>query len=168
MHPGKHIARAARELPIEIDSHGSPVSKPPAEWLVCFVPGLQKQWWHRFTHAKHKHVFALKTAGAGHWLLFEPWWTRIMVTALTRDEALKFLRWGARGSILRVTERIPGNGSQMRGWSNCSVLISFLLGRSYWTWTPHGLYQRLSAEEGVEPVELADVLEEKRIARLAA
>ncbi|MBN9617576.1 MAG: TetR/AcrR family transcriptional regulator C-terminal domain-containing protein [Acidobacteriales bacterium] len=86
-----------------------------------------------------------------------------MVTVLGMDEAVKFLRWGALGSILKVTERIPGDGSQARGWANCAVQISLMLGRSYWTWTPHGLYKRLSAEDGVEPVNLADFLEEKLI-----
>ena len=86
-----------------------------------------------------------------------------MVTALSMDEAMKFLRWGAVGSVLKVAERIPGDGSQSRGWANCAVLVSLMLGRSYWTWMPHGLYKRLSAENGVEPVELTDFLEEKLI-----
>jgi hypothetical protein len=161
LHLATHIAGIPAELTAEIDSNGSLVTKPPSEWLVCFVPGLQKEWWHRFIHPQHKHVFALKAVGDDHWLIFESWWTRIMVTVLNMDEALKFLRWGSAGSILRVTERIPGNGSQVRGWSNCSVLTSLMLGRSYWTWTPHGLYKRLSAENGVELVEVADFLEEK-------
>jgi hypothetical protein len=146
---------------IEIDRDGSPVSKQPTEWFVCFVPGLQRQWWHRFAHLKHKHVFAMKTVGNGQWILFEPWWTRIMVTTLGIDEAARFLRWGSAGTVLRVRERIPGNGNQWRGWSNCSVLTALVLGRSYWTWTPHGLYERLLAEDGVEPVELAPFLEAK-------
>jgi hypothetical protein len=98
-----------------------------------------------------------------HWVLFEPWWTRIMVTALTMDEALKFLRWGAVGSILKVEERIPGDGSQTRGWANCAVLISLMLGRSYWTWTPHGLYKRLSSEAGVQSIDLTEFLEKKLV-----
>ncbi|HEY2470508.1 MAG TPA: TetR/AcrR family transcriptional regulator C-terminal domain-containing protein [Terracidiphilus sp.] len=151
------------ELSIEVDHDGSPVSKRPSEWFVCFVPGLQKQWWHRFTHPRHKHVFALKMIGDHQWVIFEPWWNRIMVTALTVDEAVKFLRWGAAGSILKVTERIPGDGSQARGWANCAVQISLMLGRSYWTWTPHGLYKRLLAEDGVKSVDLANFLEEKLI-----
>ena len=84
-----------------------------------------------------------------------------MVTVLDLDEAVKFLRWGALGTILKVTERIPGNGSQARGWANCAVLTSLMLGRSYWTWTPHGLYRRLAAENGVKQIELTDFLEEK-------
>src|SRR3569833_2900480 len=70
------------DLVVEVDEDGSPVSKRPAEWLVCFVPGLQKQWWHRFSHPMHKHVFALRMVNDNEWLLFEPWWTRIMVTTL--------------------------------------------------------------------------------------
>jgi hypothetical protein len=149
------------DLAIEIDRNDSPVSKPPAEWLVCFVPGLKKQWWHGITHPRHKHVFAIKMVGDDQWVIVEPWWTRIMITTLRTDEAVKFLRWGAAGSILQVKERIPGNGSQARGWANCVVLISLMLGRSYWTWTPHGFYKRLSAEDGVELVELDSFLEKK-------
>lgn len=158
-----HIPNLQSELAIEIDHNGSPVGKGPAEWFVCFVPGLQKQWWHRFANRRHQHVFALKVDGDDQWIIFEPWWTRIMVTTLAIDQATRFLRWGALGHILKVTERIPGNGSQSRGWSNCSVLTSLMLGRSYWTWTPHGLYQRLLAEDGVEQVELAQFLETKLI-----
>ena len=139
---------------IETDANGSPLAIPPANWLICFVPGLQRQWWHRFADARHKHVFALRSLGDGTWLLVEPWWTRMMVNVLTLDEAVKFLRWGAMGDILRVRESIPGRGSQFRGWANCSVLVSFLLGRSYWTWTPNGLYQKLLAEPDVEPIDL--------------
>ncbi|UWZ84371.1 TetR/AcrR family transcriptional regulator C-terminal domain-containing protein [Occallatibacter riparius] len=147
------------ESATEVDVHGSPVSTRPSEWFVCFVPGLQRQWWHRFTHPKHKHVFALKTVGEGQWVIYEPWWNRIMVTGLWIDEAVKFLRWGATGSILRVREQIPGDGSQARGWANCAVQISLMLGRPYWCWTPHGLYRRLAAECGVERVDLTEFLE---------
>lgn len=143
---------------IEVDSVGSPVSVPAADWFVCFVPGLRKQWWHRFANAKHQHVFAIRRVHDARWLLVEPWWTRMLVSVLTLDEALKFLRWGATGDILQVREATPGRGNQAHGWSNCAVLIGFLLGRSYWTWTPHGLYRRLSAESGVRPVDLAQWL----------
>jgi hypothetical protein len=153
-------------LVIEIDHNGSPVSKRASEWFVCFVPGLQKQWWHRFANPRHQHVFALKMGDDDNFVIFESWWTRIMVTTLGIDEAVKFLRWGAAGSILRVTERIPGNGSQARGWANCAVLTSLMLGRSYWTWTPHGLYKRLLAENGVEPLDLTDFLEKKLISMM--
>jgi hypothetical protein len=153
-----HVDGLHHELAIEIDSVGSPVSVPAAEWFVCFVPGLQKQWWHRFTNAKHQHVFAIRMVDDGCWLLVEPWWTRMLVSVLTLDEALKFLRWGAAGDILRVREAVPGRGNQVRGWSNCAVLIAFLLGRQYRTWTPHGLYRRLVAERGAHPVDLAQWL----------
>jgi hypothetical protein len=140
---------------IETDANGSPLAIPPATWLICFVPGLRRQWWHRFADARHKHVFALRSLGNGTWLLVEPWWTRMMVNVLTLDEAVKFLRWGAMGDILMVRESIPGCGSQFRGWANCSVLVSFLLGRSYWTWTPSGLYRKLLAEPDVEAMDVA-------------
>ena len=143
---------------IEIDANGSPVSLGAAQWLVCFVPGLRRQWWHRFANRRHKHVFALRAIGDDGWLLVEPWWTRLMVNVLTHDEALKFLRWGAAGDILKVCEAIPGRGSQLRGWSNCSVLVSFLLGRSYWTWTPNGLYRRLACESDAESVDVPQFL----------
>ncbi len=154
-----HVAGVPDELAIEIDKDGSPVGLAPVEWLVCFVPGLQKQWWHRFTNAKHKHVFALHMVSANQWILFEPWWTRIMNSLLTLDEAVKFLRWGDVGSVLRVREAIPGNGSQARGWANCAVLVSLLLGRSYWTWTPHGLYRALKREAEVEEIDVSAFLE---------
>lgn len=155
-----HIAGVPDELAIEIDVNGSPITVSEASWFVCFVPGLQKQWWHRFTNAKHKHVFAMRMVDENTWILVEPWWTRLMVNVLTLDEAVKFLRWGSVGHILKVRESIPGKGSQARGWSNCAVLMSFLLGRSYWTWTPHGLYRRLVAEADATPIDLSVFLTE--------
>lgn len=155
-----HLPGVPDELAIEIDANGSPVTVEEADWFVCFVPGLQRQWWHRFTHPRHKHVFALRMVDDDTWLLVEPWWTRLMVNVLRVDEAIKFLRWGAAGDILRVRESIPGRGSQARGWSNCTVLVSFLLGRSYWTWTPHGLFRRLQADPSAMPVELSKFLRE--------
>jgi hypothetical protein len=153
-----HVEGVPDELAIEIDSDGSPVSFPAAQWFVCFVPGLQRQWWHRFAPAKYQHVFVMRMVGDDHWILVEPWWTRMLVSVLSLDEAVKFLRWGAAGNILQVREAIPGCGNQARGWSNCAVLTSFLLGRSYWTWTPRGLYRRLAAEPGARPVDLAQWL----------
>lgn len=144
----------------EIDANGSPVTIDEASWFVCFVPGLQRQWWHRFAHEQHRHVFAIRKVKDDTWLLVEPWWTRLMVNVLTFDEAVKFLRWGAAGHILEVAEAIPGRGSQARGWSNCAVLASFLLGRSYWTWTPHGLYRRLKADPDVKEIDLSLFLKE--------
>lgn len=151
-------ARVPDALAVEIDANGSPVTIDQASWFICFVPGLQKQWWHRFAHEQHRHVFAIRWVKDDTWLLVEPWWTRLMVNVLSFDEALKFLRWGATGHILEVAESIPGRGSQARGWSNCAVLASFLLGRAYWTWTPHGLYRRLLADPTVRPVELSEFL----------
>jgi hypothetical protein len=70
----------------------------------------------------------------------------MMVTILPPADAVRFLRWGATGDILRVREAVPGKASQLRGWSNCAVLSAFLLGRPSWTWTPHGLYRQLLRE----------------------
>lgn len=142
------------QLSIEIDANGSPVNVPASEWFVCFVSGLQKQWWHRFTNSRHQHVFAMRMLDDGCWIIVEPWWTRMLVSVLTLDEAVKFLRWAAEGDILQVREAVPGCGNQVRGWSNCAVLMAFLLGRSYRTWTPHGLYRRLVAEPDVRVVDL--------------
>lgn len=152
------LKRLPHEFALEIDSDGSPITVAPAEWFVCFVPGLQKQWWHRFANARHQHVFAIRMVDDGTWILVEPWWTRMLVTVLTLDEAVKFLRWGATGDILQVREAVPGHGNQVRGWANCAVLTAFLLGRSYRTWTPTGLYRRLSAERGARPIDLAQWL----------
>ena len=143
------------DLANSIDVHGSLVTVAPADWIICFVPGLRLQWWHRFVHHRHKHVFAMRPTSTGSWLLVEPWWTRMMVTILPPADAVKFLRWGATGDILRVREAVPGKASQIRGWSNCAVLSAFLLGRSSWAWTPHGLYRELLGEKStrVENVE---------------
>ena len=145
----------SNELAIEVDANGSPINVPAAEWFVCFVPGLKRQWWHLFANARHQHVFAMRMVEDGSWILVEPWWTRMLVSVLTLDEAAKFLRWGATGNILQVREAVPGCGTQLRGWCNCAILIAFLLGRSYRTWTPHGLYLRLAGERGARPVDLA-------------
>jgi hypothetical protein len=134
------------DLANSVDANGSLVTVGPVDWIICFVPGLQRQWWHRFVHHKHKHVFAMRPTSTGSWLLAEPWWTRMMVTILPPADAVKFLRWGGTGDILRVREAIPGKASQLRGWSNCAVLTAFILGRRSWTWTPHGLYRELLRE----------------------
>jgi len=135
------------DLANSADEHGSLVTVDPVDWIICFVPGLKRQWWHRFVHHKHKHVFAMRPTNTGSWLLVEPWWTRMMVTILPPADAVKFLRWGGTGDILRVRESVPGRASQLRGWSNCAVLSAFLLGRSSWAWTPHGLYRQLLREK---------------------
>lgn len=149
---------SAPALGINVDQDGAPISSPAVEWFVCFVPGLRKQWWHRFAHARYKHVYAMRPLGGGEWLIVEPWWTRMMIRVLTLDQAMRYLRWGAAGTIMCATEHVPGNASQMRGWANCSVLVAFLLGRGYRTWTPNGLRVRLAAEPGTSRVELPEFL----------
>ena len=146
------------DLAIVADEHGSPVTADPEDWIVCFVPGLIPQWWHRFVHHKHKHVFAMRPTPNGSWLLVEPWWTRMMVTVLSPADAVKFLRWGGAGDMLRVREAIPGTASQFRGWSNCAVLTAYVLGRSSRTWTPHGLYRELAREPGVSSISVEQLL----------
>lgn len=155
---GIAIPRVFDEEPIEIDANGSPVTLEAAEWLVCFVPGLKKQWWHGLVNAKHKHVFAMRMVNENTWLIMEPWWTRNMINVLNFDQAVQFLRWAATGDVIKVREAIPGRGSQTRGWSNCAVMVSFLLGRRYRTWSPHGLYRRLKAEQGARVVDVSRLL----------
>lgn len=155
---GIAIPRVADGETIEIDANGCPVTLEAAEWLVCFVPGLQKQWWHGLVNAKHKHVFAMRMVDENTWLIMEPWWTRNMVNVLSFDQAVKYLRWAATGDIIKVREAIPGRGSQTRGWSNCAVMVSFLLGRRYRTWSPHGLYKRLKAEQDAQIVDVSRLL----------
>jgi hypothetical protein len=149
------VSGVPKDLANATDENGSLVTLEPVDWIVCFVPGLRRQWWHPFVNRRHKHVFAMRPTTGGNWLLVEPWWSRMMVTILTPAEAVRFLRWGDTGDILRVREAIPGSGNQFRGWSNCAALISFVLGRSSWTWTPHGLYRQLLRESAtrVESVE---------------
>lgn len=154
--PGMHDSASIPPPPI--DEHGSPVSLEPRAWLICFVPGLKRQWWHRFVHRKHKHVFAILPGGDGTWTLVELWWTRLLVATISDTQAVKFLRWAAMGDVLSVREAVPGRGSQFRGWMNCSTLTAFLLGRSYWVWSPHGLYRRLLREPGVKRVDVDAVL----------
>ena len=143
----KVVGDVPPDLANSADENGSLVTVDPVDWIICFVPGLQRQWWHRFVHHKHKHVFAMRPTNTGSWLLVEPWWSRMMVTILPPADAVKFLRWGGTGDILRVREAVPGKASQFRGWSNCAVLTAFVLGRSSWTWTPHGLYRELLREK---------------------
>jgi len=143
----KVVGDVPPDLANSADENGSLVTVDPVDWIICFVPGLQRQWWHRFVHHKHKHVFAMRPTNTGSWLLVEPWWSRMMVTILPPADAVKFLRWGGTGDILRVREAVPGKASQLRGWSNCAVLTAFVLGRSSWTWTPHGLYRKLLREK---------------------
>jgi hypothetical protein len=142
-------------IELQLDENGSPVPLNARAWYVCFVPGLIRQWWHRFVHERHKHVFAMRPAGPGCWTLFEPWWHRLLTTTITSEQARKFLLWGARGDVLCVRESVPGHGSQIRGWMTCAALASYLLGRRYWVWTPHGLYKLLLREPNVCRVDVA-------------
>lgn len=144
---------------LELDSYGSVVSLEAGSWFVCFVPGLERQWWHRFIHQRHQHVFALRPEPGGRWTVFEPWWRRLLTANIDEVQVRKFLAWGARGDVLLVQETIPGVGHQLRGWMNCAVLSSFLLGRRYWIFTPHGLYRRLVREPNVCRVDVSALLE---------
>jgi AefR-like transcriptional repressor, C-terminal domain len=150
--------RVEKVRPLIIDDEGAPVTIAPRTWFVCFVPGLRRQWWHRFVLSKHKHVFALHRNADGRWTLFEPWWSRLLVATVTTEGAIPFLRWGMLGEILEVREDVPGAGSQMRGWMNCAALTAFMLGRSYWVWSPSALYRRLSSEPDVARVDMGSVL----------
>lgn len=144
---------------LELDENGAPVSLEAGSWFVCFVPGLEKQWWHPFVHDKHKHVFAMRPEPEDKWTLFEPWWTRLLTATINSEQARKFLIWGARGDVLLVRETVPGHGSQVRGWMNCAALASYLLGRRYRVWTPHGLYLRLLQEANVCHVDVSKLLD---------
>ena len=54
----KVVDAVPSDLASSADENGSLVTVDPVDWIVCFVPGLERQWWHRFVHHKHKHVFA--------------------------------------------------------------------------------------------------------------
>ena len=91
-------------IELELYQNGSPVTLEAAAWYVCFVPGLKKQWWHRFVNERHKHVFAMRPAARGEWTLLEPWWHRLLTATITSEQARKFLLWGTRGDVLHVRE----------------------------------------------------------------
>jgi hypothetical protein len=133
---------------LQLNPDGSLIQLDAGDWFVCFVPGIDKQWWHPLVHERHKHVFAMRPVGDGNWTLFEPWWTRLLTATITSEQAKKFLQWGAFGDVLLVREAIPGHGGQVRGWMNCAALAAYLLGRPYWVWSPHALYRRLVREPG--------------------
>ena len=151
--------RDMKTIDLIVDPDGALVTLEAAVWYVCFVPGLDKQWWHRFVNRRHKHVFAMRPAGPDAWTLFEPWWHRLLTATITSMQAKKFLHWGARGDVLMVRESIPGRSSQIRGWMNCAALASYLLGRPYWVWSPHGLYKLLLREPHVCRVDVSALLE---------
>lgn len=144
---------------LAVDEHGAPVTFEPERWLVCFVPGLRPQFWHAFVHRNHKHVLMLQPNADGSWTLFEPWWRRLLIRTITTEQALRYLRWAVMGDALLVEEDVPGRGSQVRGWSNCASLAAFVLGRSYWVWSPHALFRRLLSEERTQHVDVAGVLD---------
>ncbi len=146
------------EVELKLNPDGSLVQLEPGSWFVCFVPPIAPEWWHRFIHPVHKHVFALRPAAAGEWTLFEPWWSRLLTATITTEQATKFLRWGARGDVLLVRESIPGRSSQLRGMMTCAALAAHLLGRPYWVFTPHQLYLVLVREPGVCHVNVAALL----------
>ena len=159
--PGDDVrCRSVETVMLEVDDDGALVTLQPRDWFVCFVPGLTKQFYHPFVHRVHKHAFAMRPAGRGKWTLFEPWWHRLLTATIPSDQAKKFLLWGARGDVLLVREHIPGRGSQVRGWMTCAALCSYLLGRPYWVWTPHGLYSRLLREPNVSRVDVSALLRE--------
>lgn len=147
-------AKRLKELHLETNHYGCLVNKEATAWFVCFVPGLDKQWWHPLVHKNHKHCFAMQYSG-GNWTIFEPWWTRMLVTNISHEQAVRFLLWGIRGDVLLVPEHVPGKGGQMRGWMNCAGLVSYLLGRPYFVWTPHSLFNKLLCEPEVRIVDCA-------------
>ena len=143
---------------LTLDEQGAPVAFEPSRWLVCFVPGLQSQFWHRFVHKTHKHVLMLKPNPGGTWTLFDPRWTRLQVRTMGMDQAVRFLQWAAMGDALMVEEDVPGRGRQFCGWANCASLAAFTLGRSYWVWSPHALFERLQSEGGAQRIDVAELL----------
>lgn len=152
------IVRDVQVIELNVDPDGALVTLETAVWYVCFVPGLDKEWWHRFVNQRHKHVFAMRPAGPGMWTLFEPWWRRLLTATITPVQAKKFL-WGARGDVPMVRESIPGRSSQIRGWMDCAGLLSYLLGRPYWVWSPHGLYKLLLRGPHVCRMDVSALLE---------
>jgi len=126
------------------------LNRPAAEWLVCFVPPKERQWWHRLLGSPLKHCFAIKREAPNAWTLFEPWWSRILIATLTDEEAEPFLNWGREGVILKVKEAIPGTSSQLRVWMSCAALIAHVLGRNYLVYTPAQLLRRLIRERDTD------------------
>jgi hypothetical protein len=122
------------------------LEKPASDWLVCFVPPIEKQWWHWMLRSRFKHCFALKHEGPDCWVLFEPWWSRILIAKLNNDEAQAFIDWGKKGIILKVKEHKPGRSSQWRGWMSCAALVAHVLGRPCWVYTPAQLLKKLLRE----------------------
>jgi len=158
--PDTAVARPqpTNDVGLKLNPDGSLVQLEPGSWFVCFVPPISPEWWHRFFHPVHKHVFALRPTGPGQWTLFEPWWSRLLTATVNTEQATKFLRWGARGDVLLVQEAIPGKSSQVRGLMTCAALAAHLLGRPYLVFTPHQLYKVLIREPGVCRVDVSVLL----------
>jgi hypothetical protein len=94
-----HGGRDLDIIKLDVDANGALVPLEAGSWFLCFVPGLDKQWWHPFVHRRHKHVFAIRPAGPDEWTLFEPWWHRLLTATIGSEQARKFLIWGARGDV---------------------------------------------------------------------
>jgi hypothetical protein len=137
---------------IKLNPDGSIIELAPAHWLVCIVPPIEIQWWHRFVHRHHKHCFAIKREPNGLWTLFEPWWTRVLLASITTPQAAQYLTWATHGDVFLVKAEIPGKSSQLRGMMTCGALIAHMLGRTDMVWTPHQLYKRLVVDPNVESV----------------
>jgi hypothetical protein len=65
-------SRPAGMEPLGLNPDGSLVMLERGCWFVCFVPGIERQWWHPFAHKVHKHVFALRSEEDDRWTVFEP------------------------------------------------------------------------------------------------
>jgi hypothetical protein len=146
-------------IELKLNPDGSIIDLAPAFWMVCFVPPIEPQWWHRFVHRRHKHCFAIKEEANGLWTIFEPWWSRLLLAGITAPQALKYLTWAARGDVFLVKAEIPGNSSQLRGMLTCGALVAHMLGRAdFLVWTPHQLYKRLAADPNVKRIDMAGML----------
>ncbi|MFQ5775322.1 MAG: hypothetical protein ACE5GS_12450 [Kiloniellaceae bacterium] len=156
---GRVSPLGVKQETLRLNPDGSLVSLEAGSWFVCFVPPIDKQWWHRFVPSNHKHVFALRPEREGEWTVFEPWWTRLLVATITTEQAVKFLRWGAHGDVLLVREAVPGRSSQLRGMMTCAALAAHMLGRTYFVWTPHQLYRRLIREPNICRVDASALLQ---------
>jgi hypothetical protein len=148
---------------LKLNPDGSIIDLAPAFWLVCVVPPIEPQWWHRFVHRQHKHCFAIKEEANGLWTIFEPWWTRVLLATITPSQAKTYLTWAARGDVFLVKAAVPGNSSQLRGMLTCGALVAHMLGRTDFVWTPHQLYKKLVADPSVKKVDLAAVLERRAL-----
>jgi hypothetical protein len=144
--------------PLKLNPDGSIIDLASAYWLVCIVPPIEIQWWHRFVHHHHKHCFAIKQEPNGLWTLFEPWWTRVLLASITTPQAIKYLTWAAQGDVFLVKADIPGKSSQLRGMLTCGALIAHMLGRTDFVWTPHQLYRKLISDKAVTRVDIQKVL----------